>query len=74
MELCLFCDRNTRNFKPYDNCLFICGTCVVLLVTADQEDLQKAYVKAVKKGLYRKSSAIESFLTDKEGNYGKEKL
>ena len=45
---------------------FICSQCVQMLLTADQQDLKKAHVKAIDKGYLNKASAIESFLTEDE--------
>ena len=59
---CLFCNLPEPNYKQDPQVDFICGTCVQLLLRADQEDLKKAYVKAIEKGYLNKASAIETFL------------
>jgi hypothetical protein len=46
---------------------------VQLLLSADQEDLRKAYTKAIKKGFTHKVRAIESFLIPEEKNVRKTK-
>ena len=46
---CLFCNQNEPNYKPDPGTEFICSRCTGLLSTADQKDLQKAYLKAVTK-------------------------
>ena len=61
-EVCLFCNKTEKNYKPDPDVDFICGTCVQLLLRADQEDLKKAHKKALDEGDPRKASAIETFL------------
>jgi len=55
--ICLFCCKPERNYRPGTNVNFICGTCVQLLLSADQADLKKAYAKVAKKGCSGKASA-----------------
>ena len=62
MEVCLFCNEPEKNYKPDPDVDFICGSCVQLLLRADQEDLKKAHAKAIEKGYLNKASAIETFL------------
>ena len=62
METCLFCNEPEKNYKPGPDVDFVCGTCVQLLLRADQEDLKKAHAKAIEKGYLNKASAIETFL------------
>ena len=59
---CLFCSKQEKNYKPDPHVEFICGSCVVLLADADQDDLKRAHAKAVLKGYPGKAQAIESFL------------
>ena len=59
---CLFCNLPEPNYKPESHIDFICGSCVVLLADADQDDLKRAYGKAIAMGYLNKASAIESFL------------
>ena len=68
--LCLFCNGQEKNYKPEPNKDFICGSCVQLLLGADQDDLKRAHAKAIKKGYLSKARAIESFLIP-EGKDGK---
>ena len=70
--LCLFCNGKEPNYKPGPGIDFICSRCVQLLLGADQNDLKKAYTKAIKKGCPGKAKAIESFLDEGE-YYGKTK-
>ena len=59
---CLFCNLPEPNYKPDPQVDFICGSCVILLADAEQEDLKKAYQKALNEGYQRKVSALESFI------------
>ena len=59
---CLFCNLPEPNYKPESHIDFICGGCVILLTDADQDDLKRAYGKAIAMGYLNKASAIESFL------------
>jgi hypothetical protein len=61
-EVCLLCNGTEKNYKPGPDVNFICGTCIQLLLRAGQEDLKRAYEKALAKGYPRKASAIETFL------------
>ena len=63
---CLFCSKQEKNYKPDPHVEFICGSCVVLLADADQDDLKRAHGKAVAMGCLNKASAIESFLIEEE--------
>ena len=65
---CLFCSKQEKNYKPDPHVEFICGSCVVLLADADQDDLKRAHGKAVAMGYLNKASAIESFLIE-EGKH-----
>ena len=69
---CLFCNEREKNYRPEPGIEYICGTCVCLLADADQDDLKRAYRKALDKGYLRKASALESFMHE-EANYGKAK-
>ena len=64
MELCLFC--NEQVYKTDAD--YICGSCVQVLLNADQADLKRAYNKAIEKGYLNKARAIESFLIPEEFN------
>ena len=59
---CLFCNLPEAKYKPDPQVDFICGSCVILLADARQEDLQKAHTLAIEKGYLNKANAIESFL------------
>lgn len=65
-ETCLFCNKPEKNYNPGSDVEFICGTCVQLLLHADQEDLKWTYKKALNLGYPRKASAIETFLITEE--------
>lgn len=62
MEVCLFCNKQEKNYKPGKDIEFICGDCVILLADAEQVDLMRAYQKALDEGYQRKVSALESFI------------
>jgi hypothetical protein len=70
---CLFCNGQEKNYKPEPNKDFICGSCVQLLLGAEQDDLKRAHAKAIKKGYLSKARAIESFLIEDEINVRKTK-
>ena len=57
---CLFCDGIEKSYEP--ECDFVCSLCVQLLCDADQEDLRRAYAKAVKLGIDRKAAALTMFI------------
>ena len=69
MEVCLFCNRPENGYKPGPDIEFICGSCVILLADADQDDLKRAYRKALDGEYPRKLSALESFIIPEE-KYG----
>jgi len=60
-KVCLFC-AITEDNKPND-IEFVCSSCVQLLVNQTQEDLKKAYAKAIEKNYPGKAEAIRMFLT-----------
>ena len=62
MNVCLFCNESEESYKPGKDIDFICGGCVILLADAEQEDLKKAYQKALNEGYIGKASALESFI------------
>jgi hypothetical protein len=70
--LCLLCNGTDKSYKPEPDKDFICGSCVQLLLRADQDDLKQAYAKAIEKGYINKARAIESFLPN-GGNYEQRK-
>jgi hypothetical protein len=67
MEACIFCNEPEKGYRPGKDIDFICGCCVILLADADQDDLKRAYQKALDKGYPKKVSALESFIIP-EGN------
>ncbi len=69
MEACLFCCQ--LEYKTDAD--YIYGSCVQLLINADQVDLKRAYNKAIEKGYSNKARAIESFLIPKENFNGQRK-
>jgi len=70
MNVCLFCNKPEKNYKPGKDIDFICSSCVLILANAEQEDLKKGYQKALNEGYLRKASALESFIIPEE-KYGK---
>jgi len=62
--LCLFCNGPDRSYKPAPDKDFICGSCVQLLLRADQDDLSRAHKEALDKEYINKARAIESFLAN----------
>jgi len=60
--LCLFCEKEDRNYGPDSSTDIICSRCVQLLINASQDDLKRAYDRAEAKGYTRKARAIMSFL------------
>ena len=63
---CLFCCDADTDDKPVAGKDLICPLCVRMLLAADQEDLKRAYGKAIERGYDRKAKAIESFLFEGE--------
>ena len=63
---CLFCCDPDTDDKPKPGKDLICPLCVRMLLAADQEDLKRAYGKAIERGYSRKAKAIESFLFEGE--------
>ena len=63
-KTCLFCSLPEKSYQPAKSVDFICGSCVQLLLSADQGELTRAYEKAVRLGYTRKASAIETFLVE----------
>jgi len=66
--VCQFCGFPEPGYRPGADKEFICSTCVLLLVAADQPELKQAYDKALEKGCQNKATAIESFLIKEESN------
>ena len=48
-ELCLFCNRSEKKYKPETDKHFICSQCVQLMLSANQAELMRAYNKATEK-------------------------
>jgi len=63
-DTCLFCGQPEKGYKPSKSVDFICGSCVQLLLDADQGQLKRAYEKAVRLGYMGKASAIKTFLVE----------
>jgi hypothetical protein len=63
-ESCLFCDQPEKSCKPSHTVDFICGSCVQLLLSADQDELKRAYEKALTKANIRKARAIKTFMVE----------
>ena len=71
--LCLLCNGTDKSYKPEPDKDFICGSCVQLLLRADQDDLKQAYAKAIEKEYPDKAEAIKSFIIEDEFNVRKAK-
>jgi hypothetical protein len=71
-KYCLFCDKPESNYDPGPNIDFICGSCVLLLSSTDQ-DLKQALIKAEANGLKNKALALKSFIIEDEFNVRKTK-
>jgi hypothetical protein len=67
-EVCLFCNRLEKKYKPELGKYFICSLCVQLMLSADQAELTRAYSKAIEMGYPDKARAIQSFLIPEEIN------
>jgi len=65
---CLFCGFPETGYRPEAEKEFICPECVQILISADQEDLNRAYSLAIEKGYPNKARAIQSFLIPEEIN------
>ena len=66
MEVCLFFSQPepTPGYKPGKNIEFTCSRCVQLLLRADQDDLKRAYAKAIKHGYENKAKAASFYGTE----------
>ena len=63
-DACLFCGKPEKGYKPSKEVDFICSMCVQLLLAADQNELKRAYEKAVRLGYMGKACAIKTFLVE----------
>jgi hypothetical protein len=72
--LCLFCGFPEAGYHPGSKMEFVCSCCVQILLSADQADLSRAYLKAVEMGYSSKVKAIESFLIPEESNARETKI
>jgi hypothetical protein len=63
-DTCLFCSQPEKSCKPSKLVDFICGSCVQILLAADQTELKRAYEKAVRLGYMGKADAIKTFLVE----------
>jgi hypothetical protein len=66
MMSCLFCGFPEPAYRSGSDNEFICSRCIQPLLFANQEDLNRAYVKAIEMGYSGKAKAIESFLIPEE--------
>ena len=71
---CLFCGFPERGYKPAPEKEFICSRCIQILLLADQEELSRAYSKAIEMGYSGKAKAIQSFLIPEETNAKEAKI
>ena len=71
---CLFCGLPEKGYRPDPDKGFICSSCVQILLSADQKDLNRAYFKALEKGYLKKANAIQSFLIPEETNARETKI
>ena len=60
MKYCLFCDGLEKSYQP--KCEYVCSGCVLMLCNADQDDLKRAYQKAIDHGIDRKARALKMFI------------
>jgi hypothetical protein len=63
---CQFCGFPENGYVPDLDKEFICSRCTQLLLSADQEDLNRSHNKAIEMGYSCKAKAIESFLITEE--------
>lgn len=71
---CLFCGFPDIAYRPAPEKEFICSRCTQILLLADQEELNRAHIKAVEIGYSGKAKAIESFLIPEETNAREAKI
>jgi len=51
MEFCLICSREEgHGHKAEKNIEFVCSRCVQILLRENEDDLNRAYAKAIKHG------------------------
>jgi len=64
---CSFCNREERNYTP-DNHIekFICSSCTLTFVGANQESLKRGHAKAIDKGYADKAWALKCFIIREE--------
>ena len=70
---CLFCHCPEKKYKPSQYVEFVCSRCVLLLASADEENLRRGLAKAEEKGLLNKVSVIKSFIIEDQNNDRKTK-
>ena len=70
---CLFCNGEEKNYKPSQYVEFVCSRCVLLLASADEENLRRGLAKAEEKGLLNKVSVIKFFIIEDQNNDRKTK-
>ena len=73
-DLCLFCNNPELKYEPGKDIKFVCSSCVLLLEGANQDDLKRAYVKAMEKGFENKATALKSFFIEDEIHERKTKI
>jgi len=68
---CLFCHKEEGyNYRPEKEIEFVCSRCVQILLRAEQDDLKRAYAKALKHGYESKAKPVAMFI-EKEIQDGK---
>ena len=59
---CLFCGFPENGYTSSQDKEFTCSRCTQLLLSANQEDLNRAHLKVIEMGYSGKAKAIEQFL------------
>ena len=68
MEICLFCMQpEPTKYLPRKGNEYICSGCVITLNSTPQEEIEKAYLKALNNKSLDQAKALKIFLTNQEG-------
>ncbi len=62
--LCLFCNETDTSHRLPPHTDFVCSHCVIILSSAEQKELYRAYQKAKQQGSHRQAHAIEKFIIE----------
>jgi hypothetical protein len=63
-EVCLFCQKPDKSYKPGRGVEFVCSICVIVLAGTEQGELKLAYKKAKELVSMRQMRALESFIEE----------